>query len=542
MPKQTRRSHNKSRTGCLSCKRLRIKCDEAKPRCEYCESTNKVCEYPIIQHAYEAPPSNTSRRQNTVASENKPKTIEITIEQVNLASMSTDISIPPPMKSPISHVFRNIAYNDIFNFFITTSCNALGMNSPLILDTWKQVVPRVALTSPMVLYGIISYSALSKYKMVRYMMQKKQAALGGNVLMVPESTLIDQENLRNLAFNGFNTLVRLLSKALSSSAPQKRFEEIHISSLLVASFAMAEPSVARLVSADPYSPDLFGLMRGCFNVPSTVLKVGDGLAEKSEIKNIITKPNEVFPSREDVENIDIGGEYFSFYRMLLRQLEQLENGEKGVFILSGFPSSDGSVVNMNAPDLKEKDQEWTDTQMSAATISPSSSSPSTGSSPDAQSPLSPVTIPDSTIPTMIPDMRTTGPDTDSFTLLPHEPAIYRTVIYTFIHLAHLGMLNKRPTYMIHSFNLLPDEFIIQLRLNRPFAIVISAFMISQIEFISRHPIFMDALALRLDTLEDMLPYEWRPALYWPKSIIKNRVYEPGLGKMVSMMGIPMTGA
>jgi hypothetical protein len=394
----------------------------------------------------------------------------------------------------------------------------------------------------MVFYGIISYSALSKYKMARYMMQQKQAAVKGNMLTVPESTLVGQENLRNLAFNGFNTLVRLLSKALSTSAPQKRFEEIHVSSLLVASFAMAEPSVAQLVSADPYSPDLFGIMRGCFNIPSTVLKVGDGLADKSEIKYIITKPNEIFPSREDVEEIDIEKEWFSFYRMLLRQLERLENGEKDISLLCGLPSCGSPNVNRDGPDVKETYQEWTNTQMSAATISPSSSLPSPRSSPDAQSPSSPLTPPGSTMPIIMSANYATEPDIDSFILLQHEPAIYRTVIYTFIHLAHLGLLNKRPTLMVQAFNSLPDEFITQLRLNRPFAIVISAFMLAQLEFISRHPMFMDALVPRLDALETMLPFEWRPALYWPKSILKCRVYEPGLGKMLSMMGIPMTAA
>ncbi|CAN3499131.1 hypothetical protein DICA1_A01618 [Diutina catenulata] len=34
------------RYGCASCKRLRIKCDLARPKCEYCVATNKVCEYP----------------------------------------------------------------------------------------------------------------------------------------------------------------------------------------------------------------------------------------------------------------------------------------------------------------------------------------------------------------------------------------------------------------------------------------------------------------------------------------------------------------
>mmetsp|Transcript_5631 Transcript_5631/g.7121 ORF Transcript_5631/g.7121 Transcript_5631/m.7121 type:complete len:486 (-) Transcript_5631:620-2077(-) len=39
----------RSRKGCLSCKKLKIKCNEAKPTCEYCESTGRQCHYPDIE-------------------------------------------------------------------------------------------------------------------------------------------------------------------------------------------------------------------------------------------------------------------------------------------------------------------------------------------------------------------------------------------------------------------------------------------------------------------------------------------------------------
>ncbi|CDK29332.1 unnamed protein product [Kuraishia capsulata CBS 1993] len=36
----------RSREGCASCKKLKIKCDESKPSCEYCVQTNRACVYP----------------------------------------------------------------------------------------------------------------------------------------------------------------------------------------------------------------------------------------------------------------------------------------------------------------------------------------------------------------------------------------------------------------------------------------------------------------------------------------------------------------
>lgn len=41
-----RRSHKKSRAGCLSCKSRRIKCSEEKPTCTNCMLKSKTCEYP----------------------------------------------------------------------------------------------------------------------------------------------------------------------------------------------------------------------------------------------------------------------------------------------------------------------------------------------------------------------------------------------------------------------------------------------------------------------------------------------------------------
>lgn len=44
-----RRTHHKVRTGCLTCKIRRKKCDEAKPECQRCRSTGRVCDgYPSL--------------------------------------------------------------------------------------------------------------------------------------------------------------------------------------------------------------------------------------------------------------------------------------------------------------------------------------------------------------------------------------------------------------------------------------------------------------------------------------------------------------
>ncbi|KAE8143736.1 hypothetical protein BDV38DRAFT_266891 [Aspergillus pseudotamarii] len=43
--KQSRKTHNKSRNGCSTCKRNRVKCDEARPLCGRCSKRQSICVY-----------------------------------------------------------------------------------------------------------------------------------------------------------------------------------------------------------------------------------------------------------------------------------------------------------------------------------------------------------------------------------------------------------------------------------------------------------------------------------------------------------------
>jgi hypothetical protein len=61
MPRNKRR-----RTGCLSCRQRRVKCDERKPSCERCEAANIVCAgYPQMRHVEPEP---RKRRQEALSS------------------------------------------------------------------------------------------------------------------------------------------------------------------------------------------------------------------------------------------------------------------------------------------------------------------------------------------------------------------------------------------------------------------------------------------------------------------------------------------
>ncbi|KKY25905.1 putative transcription factor cys6 [Phaeomoniella chlamydospora] len=63
--KKTRRSLPKTKTGCITCKIRRIKCDEAKPHCLKCTSTGRKCDgYAPLQEAEAGGPSNAVATSN----------------------------------------------------------------------------------------------------------------------------------------------------------------------------------------------------------------------------------------------------------------------------------------------------------------------------------------------------------------------------------------------------------------------------------------------------------------------------------------------
>jgi hypothetical protein len=52
----------RSRNGCMSCKKLKIKCNEGKPSCEYCVHTKRICVYPqLVEKQQVVKPSPLSR-------------------------------------------------------------------------------------------------------------------------------------------------------------------------------------------------------------------------------------------------------------------------------------------------------------------------------------------------------------------------------------------------------------------------------------------------------------------------------------------------
>jgi len=80
-PNLTRRSHKKSRAGCLSCKARKIKCQETRPSCDNCVLKELTCQYPNGRHV---------PRDNgllTIARRPQPSSLSLTNDSFTLTDM-----------------------------------------------------------------------------------------------------------------------------------------------------------------------------------------------------------------------------------------------------------------------------------------------------------------------------------------------------------------------------------------------------------------------------------------------------------------------
>lgn len=109
-----RKFHLKSKNGCLTCKRRRIKCDETKPICKKCQNMNLECGYiqdkdkedPVSKMATTiTPPSppeqllsddQTSKRRKVSESSSSRSTLITSIDQQRVYQLS-------PSATPVLH-------------------------------------------------------------------------------------------------------------------------------------------------------------------------------------------------------------------------------------------------------------------------------------------------------------------------------------------------------------------------------------------------------------------------------------------------------
>ncbi|KAH7250928.1 hypothetical protein BKA59DRAFT_122921 [Fusarium tricinctum] len=144
--KRTRTNVKQSKNGCLTCKARRIKCDEAKPTCQRCQSSKRACGgYPrdIIQN---------SSLKALSSSSSSPSFLD------SLSSLSITSSASTPM---ISLAFT---HQQLSSPFVALACNVI-VSSPRRARTdieqnlWSHIVPQLAHSIPSVRAAVEAFGS-----------------------------------------------------------------------------------------------------------------------------------------------------------------------------------------------------------------------------------------------------------------------------------------------------------------------------------------------------------------------------------------------
>ncbi|PKY03461.1 putative C6 transcription factor [Aspergillus campestris IBT 28561] len=154
-PYHARRPHNKSRTGCLACKKRHVKCDETRPGCQRCQKRAIPCSYA---------PDRKPDRSNALASAtsiNQWTGVAFSLSLKDMESMVLQ-ALETDMKwssSPLERT-RNARSLSLvaFQHFVNYSTETVG--HPSLRRVLNTDMIRVAFASPYLMYTVLAVGIL----------------------------------------------------------------------------------------------------------------------------------------------------------------------------------------------------------------------------------------------------------------------------------------------------------------------------------------------------------------------------------------------
>lgn len=173
-----RRTHNKSRLGCQTCKKRRIKCDESTPKCGQCRDKGTECVY------NQKPPASTERPAGqdpeSVPIEDSSSRDAVPVTRQNATANPPSLTTPEPMPRELAkaRILMHLELIDIpqsqsnanasdeyqrqhichlLDHFAETNFPWAGSpQCQRVLQTWGLTL---AVTNPFLMHGILAFSA-----------------------------------------------------------------------------------------------------------------------------------------------------------------------------------------------------------------------------------------------------------------------------------------------------------------------------------------------------------------------------------------------
>jgi hypothetical protein len=157
-PFRTLRPHNKSRLGCTSCKRRKVKCDEIQPTCGTCQLRKTKCEYSSGQNV-DSSAAVVSLRMSKATTTRRPKSDDNIA--YNIDNGTSTLYIDPLtsfMPAPIDHVDMKVLWH-----YTAATCRSFSVgdrNQQPMEDTLQNAVVRSAFESPFLMRTLLALASL----------------------------------------------------------------------------------------------------------------------------------------------------------------------------------------------------------------------------------------------------------------------------------------------------------------------------------------------------------------------------------------------
>ncbi|OJJ45937.1 hypothetical protein ASPZODRAFT_119263 [Penicilliopsis zonata CBS 506.65] len=153
----TRRTHQKSRHGCTSCKQRRVKCDEKRPVCTRCRQRQETCVFntpaPLIFVPQSRPPSGPPSGPPSMRSSSTPphSSLNGTLPSLNATTPTTSSTSAP-----------TILHMDQLELEMQwlMHTHKLFARDEETRRIWEVLVLQEALRAPFLMHGVLALSAL----------------------------------------------------------------------------------------------------------------------------------------------------------------------------------------------------------------------------------------------------------------------------------------------------------------------------------------------------------------------------------------------
>ncbi|OAL43332.1 hypothetical protein IQ07DRAFT_524482 [Pyrenochaeta sp. DS3sAY3a] len=153
-----RRTHKKTRLGCQPCKRRHIKCDEGRPSCNNCTTTERQCVY-VLPRPRSVPSATPTCTISPSSSLLHPPSATTTPRSTPSSSAASPVVIQPALLQNGTSCSINLRHMELLSNFIFEVGSSLDTNYTVDAGLLRSTMP-VILSKPFLLLGALALSAL----------------------------------------------------------------------------------------------------------------------------------------------------------------------------------------------------------------------------------------------------------------------------------------------------------------------------------------------------------------------------------------------